>query len=125
MAKSQMLFYKHEQHIIPDNSTRYEQKLPHSFLRYHNKHSKVYEKIPIISQIWHRVKMYFTCISSPWYLIMVPNMKEIHPAIMEECTRMVRQTDGLTCQTDGKTDKQIDRRDPSAYSPIPVRLNRE
>ena len=26
--------------------------------------------------------------SSPWYLITVPNMKKIHPAIMEECSRM-------------------------------------
>ena len=33
-----------------------------------------------------------TRISSPWYLIMVKNMKKIHPVIMEECARTDRQT---------------------------------
>ena len=65
LAKCQMLFYKHEQCIIPD--TKYE-KVSQQTL-------KIYEKMPTITQIWHRAKFYFTCISSPWYLIMVPNMK--------------------------------------------------
>ena len=47
---------------------------------------KIYENITIITKIWDRDKFYFTCISGPWYLIMVPNMKKIHPTIMEECT---------------------------------------
>ena len=63
-------------------------KSPHSSLS--NNHSKcmkkqqsleIYEEIAIISQIWHRAKIYFMYISSPWYLIMVPNMMEIHPSI--------------------------------------------
>ena len=83
----------------------------------------MYEKVPIITQIWLRAKCYFTSMSNAWYLIsvpnmnkiatffseisqqilkiyekiaiitqiqqpMVPNMKKIHPVIMEECTRM-------------------------------------
>ena len=31
----------------------------------------MYEQIAKITQSWHRVKFYFMCISSPWYLIMV------------------------------------------------------
>ena len=54
---------------------------------------KIYEKIAIITQIWHRAKFYFTCISGPWYLSMVPNMKKIHSAIMEECARMNKWMD--------------------------------
>ena len=41
-------------------------------------------------------KSYFTCLSRPWYLIMVPNMKKIHPATMKECVRMAKWTDGWT-----------------------------
>ena len=37
---------------------------------------------------------YFTCNSSPWCLIMVPNMKKIHAGIMEECVRMDGWMDG-------------------------------
>ena len=33
-------------------------------------------------------KFYFTCISSPGYLIKLYSMKKIHPAIVEECVRM-------------------------------------
>ena len=41
------------------------------------------------------------CISSPWYLIMVPDMKKIHPDIMEECLRTERQ---VSRHTERKTD---------------------
>ena len=34
------------------------------------------------------------CISSPLYLITVPNINKIHPAIIEECVRTGRQTNG-------------------------------
>ena len=53
----------------------------------------------IITQIWHRTKFYFTGISGPWYLIMVPSMKKNsashHGGLCE---------DGLTDKTDGLTD---------------------
>ena len=48
-----------------------------------------------ITQIWHRAKLYFTCISSPWYLIMVLNMKKIHLVIVEECAKTDIEKDGL------------------------------
>ena len=39
---------------------------------------KMYEKIAIITQIWHRVTWYFTSMSiDAWYLITVPNMNKI------------------------------------------------
>ena len=57
---------------------------------------KSYEKIAIITQIWHRAKFYFTCINGPWYLIMVRNMKKIHLAIMGECMRTDRRLDWWT-----------------------------
>ena len=99
LTKSQMLFYKHEQHIIPDNcTTRYDKN--HHILLWDITTPKMYEKNATISQIWHTAKIYFTCNSSPWYLIIVPNIKEIHPAIMEECLRMDRQ--------DGRTDRRLD-----------------
>ena len=82
-----MLFHKHVQHIVTMIPEPNMNKLPHSTPRYHNKSSK-FMKLAIITQIWDRAKFYFTCISGPWYLIMVPNMKKIHPAIMEECVRM-------------------------------------
>ena len=65
--------------------------------------------LPSFGQIWYRAKIYFTCISSPWYLIMVPNMNEIHQAIMEECMRTAKQMEGLTdgC-LDGWTDRWTD-----------------
>ena len=83
-----MLFYKHEQCMIPDNCTKYEQN-----------HQIVLCDITTNTQnLWkhyhnYRAKFYFTCISSPWYLSMVPYMKKIQPAIMEECTRMDWQMD--------------------------------
>ena len=55
--------------------------------------SKFILKIAIITQIWHRTKFYFTC--SPWYMIMVPNMKNIYLTIMDEYARIARQTDKL------------------------------
>ena len=49
---------------------------------------KIYDFFYIITQIWNRAKLYFTCISGPWYLIMVPNIKKIHSAVIKECARM-------------------------------------
>ena len=48
----------------------------------------MYEKFAIITKISHRAKCDFTCVSGPWDLIMIPNMKKIYPANMEECVRM-------------------------------------
>ena len=65
---------------------------------------KSYEKIAIITQIWHKAKFYFTRISGVWYLIIVLNMKKIHMTIMEECARtdwpMARQTMSNTIVAD-------------------------
>ena len=45
---------------------------------------------------WYRANFYFTCISGPWYLIMVPNMKNIDPSShhggMHKDGRMAGQT---------------------------------
>ena len=46
-------------------------------VRYHNKHT-LYERITIISQIWYRAKVHFTCISNLRPL--VPNMKKNPPS---------------------------------------------
>ena len=48
LAQSQMLLYKHEQPITPNNYLIWP-KSPHSFLRYHNKH-KIYHNLAIITQ---------------------------------------------------------------------------
>ena len=82
--------------FVPDNCTKYElypaRKKKITFLSEISQHAfKTDEKIAMITQNSHRAKFYFTSISGSWYLIMVLNMKEIHPAIMEECTR----TEGL------------------------------
>ena len=53
-------------------------------------------KIVIITLILHRAKLYVMCISSPWYLTIVPNMKKAHPAIMEKCVRMDKWIDRQT-----------------------------
>ena len=37
----------------------------------------MYEKVAIITQIWHSAKYNFTSISNTWYLITVPNMNKI------------------------------------------------
>ena len=79
---------------------------------------KFYEKIAIITQIWHRAKFYFTSIHGSWYMIMVPNMKKIHLAIMEECMRTDWEMDG---QTDGWMDSWTDGLDPFLYSPFLLR----
>ena len=116
------IFYMHQVPIVFDYCTIYITKSTHSFLwniaiitqtwhrtKYYftsmsnrittffseisQQKLKIYEKIAIITQSWHRAKFNFTCISGPWYLIMVPNMLKIKPAIMEECARTARQTD--------------------------------
>ena len=37
----------------------------------------MYEKVSIITQIWHRPKCYFTSMSNAWYLITVPHTNKI------------------------------------------------
>ena len=54
-----------------------------------------------------KAKFYFTGISDPWYLIIIPGMNKIHPAIMEECARM-----------DIQTAKWTDRLDTFLFSPM-------
>ena len=38
---------------------------------------QMYDKVIIITQIWHRTQCYFTTISNAWYLIPVPNINKI------------------------------------------------
>ena len=102
LAQSQMLFYK--QCITPDNCTKYEQ----------NYQIVLWDITTNTQNCWKNGHNYsnlaqsqiLTCISNAWYLIVVPNMKKIHPAITEECAR---------------TDIWTDRPDPFLYSPIPLR----
>ena len=54
----------------------------------------IYETIAIITEMWHRAKFYFTCISGPLNQIMVPNIKKIYPVTVQECTIMDRWTEG-------------------------------
>ena len=84
-----MLFYMYKQHPIIGLNMN---KITTFFFEISQQTHKIYEKIAI-TQIWHRAKFYLTCISGPWYLIMVPNMNKIHPAIMEECVRTDWQMD--------------------------------
>ena len=48
--------------------------------------------------MWHKAKCYFTCSNDASYLIMVPDMKNIHPYIMEECAMTDRWVDRWTIQ---------------------------
>ena len=50
----------------------------------------MYEKIAIITQIKFYVHQ---AVPGYMYLIMIPNMKKIHPVIMEECASMDRWPD--------------------------------
>ena len=156
-----MLFYRHEQCILPDNCTKY--KYNHHILWDITTNAQnVFKKVMIITQMWHSVKCYFT--GNTWYLIIVPNInkittffsqisqqilnlyeknvhtysnltqsqiliymhqwpmlpdhciqiKKIHPANMEECTRM-----------DIRMERQIYGLDPFLYWPIPLRQSGE
>ena len=102
LVQGQMIFYKHEQCMVPDNCTKYKQNT--TFFEISQQTLKIYEKIAIITQIWHKAKFYFICISSLCYLIMVPNMKKsIQPSWIPR--QIHRLTDGL---------------DSFLYSPIPL-----
>ena len=59
VAQSQMLLYKHKQHIVPDITVWNMNKITTFFSEYHNRHSNVKEKIAIITHIWHRAKFFF------------------------------------------------------------------
>ena len=64
LAPSQGIFYMHQVPRVLDNSYQLRTKSARSFLRYHNKHIKFKKNIATITQIWHRTKCYFTCISN-------------------------------------------------------------
>ena len=71
---------------------------------------KIYEKMALITQIWHRAKFYFMYIVSAWNLIMVSNMKKsIRPSW--------RNVQG---GTGGWMDGQMDGLDLFLYSLIPL-----
>ena len=78
------------------------------------------KKIAIITHIWHRAKFYCTCISDPWYLIMVPNLKTIHPAIKKKCTKMDIWVDRwMEGWTDGGAQRWMER----WIGPFPIFTN--
>ena len=56
---------------------------------------KIYEKIDIITQIWHRAKFYFKCINGPWDLIHSKQYEE-NPASHHSEKHKDRHTDKLT-----------------------------
>ena len=76
----QMIFYKHKQCMVLDTCTKYEENHHILFLDITTqnvwKNCRNYSNLADI--------FYFRCISGLWYVIMAPNMKKIHPAIMEE-----------------------------------------
>ena len=78
---------------------------------------KRYDKVAIITQIWHRPKslLHASAAHGTMYLIMVPNMKKIHLAIMHEDEWL----DGLM---DRWTDCLTDRQDPFLHSYSDPRL---
>ena len=61
LAQSQMLLYKHQQHLVPDYCTIYEQN---QVLHWNITTNKIYEKLARITQIWNSAKCYFKCISN-------------------------------------------------------------
>ena len=63
----------------------------HYFLRYCNKHIKFKKNISIITQIWHRAKYCFTCISNTWYLITVLNMNKRPMSLDALLTKLLHQ----------------------------------
>ena len=66
-----------QQHIVPDSCTKIWTKSTYSSLIYHNKYLKMYAKVAINAQIWHRAKCHFIRMSKVWYLITVPTMNKI------------------------------------------------
>ena len=75
LAQSQGIFYMHQVPIVVDYCTKYEQN-QHIHFRVITT-LKMYEKMVIITQIWHRAKLYFRSLSNLWYLVTVPNMNKI------------------------------------------------
>ena len=61
LAEINAFFYKHE--LVPDNCTEYEQN--HHILLQDITALKMYEKIAVITQIWHIAKFYLNCTSIP------------------------------------------------------------
>ena len=98
-----MLFYKHGTWLLFQIWT----KVWHFSLRDHNKHSKCMKKVDQLLKFRTEPNSSM-CISSPWYLIMVPNLKKVHPSIMDECVRINRWMD-----------RQADRQTDWAHSCIP------
>ena len=82
-------------------------KSTHSFLRYHNKHTKCKKNLAIITQIWHRVKYYFTYISNTWYLITVPNRNKSNPFFSELSQQIQQMYEKLATIAIIKTQKFI------------------
>ena len=72
------------------------------------------EKIAIITQIWHSVKYYCTCISSSWNLIMVPNRKKNLSRYHGDCHGGMREKR----LTDRLMDGWLDRLDPFGKFPV-------
>ena len=87
IAQGQGICYVHKASMMVDHCTQHEPNLlihlrsittniQHVLNHAHKCYilAKSQGILAIITQIWHRAKLYFTCISGPWYLIMLPNM---------------------------------------------------
>ena len=68
-----MLFYMCQQHMVPDYCAKYE----YNQLILLGDITTNTQKVTISTQIWHRAKSYFTCLSNAQYLITVPCMNKI------------------------------------------------
>ena len=66
-----MLFYMHQQYMI---SVPNMNKINQFFYEMSQQPHKMYEKVTIITQIWHRAKCYFPGMSNTWYLVTLPNI---------------------------------------------------
>ena len=94
--------------LVPDYCTKYEHYHHILLVNITTNTQNVWKCCHTYSHLaQNQMKFYFTYTINPWYLIMAPNMKKIHPTIMEECTRKDRRLD---LQTPGLFQ----------YSPIPL-----
>ena len=69
-----MPIYMCQHHMVPGTSTNNINPL---FSELSQQIHTMYEKLPIITQLCHTVRSYFTSISNAWYLITVLNMNRI------------------------------------------------
>ena len=65
----------------------------------------MYEKVAIITKIWHRYRCYFTSMSNnTWYLIAVPNMNKITTFFSELSQQTFKLYENIAIITDSDED---------------------